>query len=268
MTGEQLARDEREEEIHVEHLVQARPALGKVRLARGGDDGVQVRLIVGPAAGLLILLRVNVGAETAVVEVAFRAAEVAAEERGVEAFLEHVEAQVAAVQPHARVTDARGGQAGGVEHGGRNVFVQERPVLHGVVQMNLVQPVKPLVLAELVEVQRQCRPVIHRPEAARRALQMDPHLAVNELVALHHRAADVGAVVLVELVEFVLLDLDAQIGHRPVPEKHFMRIVRLRRVAAGQQGQQREQRRQTPAARVPGVVRCGEHHVFDARWKR
>ena len=89
------------------------------------------------------------------------------EECFVEAFLEHVEAEVTPVQPDARVRGASRGHPRGQEQFGANRLGHVTAILNGVVQRELVEAVEILMIDELVEVQRKGRLlVVHRLVAA------------------------------------------------------------------------------------------------------
>src|SRR6266567_4641154 len=60
-------------------------------------------------------------------------------------------------------------------------------IVDGVVQVELVQPVEPLALLELVEIQRQRGPVVELAKAARPAFEMQADFRVNHAALLHRR---------------------------------------------------------------------------------
>ena len=143
------------------------------------------------------------------------------------------------------------------------MFVEVAAVLHGVVEVQLVEAVEFLLLAVFVEVERKRRAVIHRTEAARRALEVDADLAVDEVIAFADGAADEGTVVLVELREFGRRNLDAQLGDFALAEEDLVGVVRLGR-AWREGGQQRQISDEQPECQAMGRgVTFGKHCGFD-----
>src|SRR5207248_1817171 len=110
--------------------------------------------------------------EAAVVEVAAVAAEVAAQEILVVAFLDVVKAAPPAGDGDDGVGDARGGDAGAAEQLATEQLRQVAGVLQRVGQVELVQAVEALALDELVHVDGHGRLGVDALEAAGRPLQV------------------------------------------------------------------------------------------------
>jgi len=118
---------------------------------------------------------------------------VALEEAVVEALLDDVEAEVAAVEPHAGVGGARGGDAGGGEGAGGDEFAGKGLVLHGVVEVEFLESAPGAAVGELADVEREGGAVVDAAEAAGGALELDGDFDVVVDADLAHRSGGVGA---------------------------------------------------------------------------
>src|ERR1043165_1042110 len=87
-------------------------------------------------------------------------------------------------------------------------LVQVTTVLDGIVQMNLLQPMKPLVGPEFRKIQCQPRLLIDFAKTPYGALQMDADVLVSSASILHHRP-DVIPVALPEGQQFTGGDANA-----------------------------------------------------------
>ena len=101
-----------------QRLFQPPGALGEIRFTAGVDQRFQAGLVVLTLANSTLLPLVDVRAEAAVVKGATLAAVVIVQELRVEALLEHVEAEVAAIEPDPGMGDAQRGDATRVEEDG------------------------------------------------------------------------------------------------------------------------------------------------------
>ena len=224
------------ETIHVQHLAQllkAHQRLGHLRRAR---QRLQVRPVAHLALAVLVALQLlrDFAEETAVVEIAIGVLEVHGEEVLRESLLHHVEAARAPVQFQRGVGDARRRHARVAIQLAADVLAEVAAVLHRVVQVNFLQPVKALVGDELVKTQRQRRLVIDVAPAARRAFHMQPHVA-PDLRVLPHRGPHVLAIIAAQAREFVRGNFNAQ-GKDGFVVEDFRTRHTLRRVTGGKRG--------------------------------
>ena len=115
--------------------------------------------------------------------------------------------------------------------------------------MNLVEAVELLFLVEFIKIERQGRSVGHGPEAASCPFEVDAHISEDDLVALPHRAADVAALVFVELGEFLGRYLDVELWNDALLEEQFVRSV----CGLGRVGGKRRQKNQQTGQEQPHV---------------
>src|SRR5205807_4368426 len=103
--------------------------------------------------------------KSTVIQVAPRVLEITSEEVPGESLDQDVEAEVAAVQPDARVGDPRRRDAGCVKHAAADILRAVARILNGVVQMDLLQAMKALAGDKLSKAQRQRRFVVNLTKA-------------------------------------------------------------------------------------------------------
>src|SRR5258708_5032559 len=82
-----------------------------------------------------------------------------------ESFLEHVEAERAAIQFDQRVRNPRRGDTGGAKQFAAQRLIQVAGIFNRVVQVDFAQPMEFLPWKKFAEVQRQRRLVVQAPEA-------------------------------------------------------------------------------------------------------
>ena len=224
------------EAVHVQHLVQRGETVRGIIYLRGLRQGLQVRPIAHVALAVLVALQrlCDLAEEAAVVKVSVGILEVHGEEVFGEPLLHHVEAALASIQFERRVGHARGGNAGLAIQFAADVFAEIAAVLHRVVQVNFLQPVKALVGDVLVKAQRQSRLVVDVAPTARRAFHMQAHVA-PDVRAFPDGGAHILAVVAPETHHFVRGDLDAQ-GEDGFVVENFCARHALRCVAGGKDG--------------------------------
>ena len=109
------------------------------------------------------------------------ALEITSEEVPGESLDQDVKTEVAAVQPDARIGDARRRDAGCVKHAAADILRAVARILNGVVQMDLLQAMKTLAGDKLSKAQRQRRFVVNLTKAPRSALEMDGHVGENHV---------------------------------------------------------------------------------------
>ena len=90
----------------------------------------------------------------------------AAQEPAVVAFLQHIRAEFTAIESDQRLGGPGGGDAYFFVEMTAELFAQQRRVLDGVVEVDLVHPAEALAGDELVEVEGQGRVVVDAPGAA------------------------------------------------------------------------------------------------------
>ena len=173
VSAELLERHEAHEHGNVDERFERGPALHHVALAARSRECAHVTAVARTLAAVELERRVDVLAEPAVVEVALAVGEPAREEALVEALLQHVQAHVALVDAHACVRDAHRRIAGGAEDLGAQPIRDEARILHRIVEVELLEPVKERRAFELVELDGQCRAVVEVAVAARCALELD-----------------------------------------------------------------------------------------------
>ena len=154
----------------------------RIGFGGGGGGGLQGGIPVGLMAGDSIQRFGNFPQKTSVVQVAVRIAEIESQELLVEAFLQHIKAEVAPIKPDPRETDARGRHIGFTEQRAAKMFGHIARILHGIVEVDFVQAVKFLVLLELLKIQRERWLVIKAAETAGRAFEMDADIGVHLLL--------------------------------------------------------------------------------------
>src|SRR5881409_2057435 len=86
---------------------------------------------------------------------------------------QHVEAKIPPVELNQRVAGSRRRDARRQKHLAANLLAQITGVLHGIVQMYLLQAMKALALSRPLEVQRQRRLVIQGSKTAQTAFEMN-----------------------------------------------------------------------------------------------
>src|SRR5262245_11970951 len=94
------------------------------------------------------------------------------EEDGVEPFLQYVQPDFTAIEFDDRVTRPGGRAAHGQKSLASDQFIEVGPVLHRVVETELVEAAEVLPFDELVHVQCQSRLVVPLPERPGRPLQV------------------------------------------------------------------------------------------------
>src|SRR5437868_9612882 len=108
----------------------------------------------------------------------------------------------------------RGRYLGRQEERAAQKLADIRGDLHGIIEIDLVEPVEPLALDELVELERQGGLMVERPIAARRSFQVQSN--VGELSrAVLHRGMHELAIVLAKLLEILVVERDREMGDRP-----------------------------------------------------
>lgn len=231
MARHQFEGHEADEGIDVESLLDRRPALFGIGLETRRLQGSQVAVIVGALAGILFEIDVDVLHEAAVVEVAGRIAEVAFEERLIEALLQNVQAEVAIVQPDASVSHSRGRYLRVAAQVRAQPLAQVRLVLYRVVEMELFHRVESLILLMLVHVERECGAIVEFAKAAGGSFELDGNVGVGRLAVggrLDQFALGVAASVLTQLLRLRLFQLDLELRDDAVVEEFVASVTRRR----------------------------------------
>ena len=137
--------------------------------------------------------------ESAIVKISPVVAEIMANKFFIEALLEHVKSEVAPIEQDARMGAARGRDSGGAKEFPADNLGHEAGVLHGIIEVDLVDAVKFLVLVEFIEVERESRTgqIIQAAKTSSGALQMNGNVVVG-LVGFANGAANIIAGVLAE----------------------------------------------------------------------
>ena len=211
---------------------------------RGADQFRQPDLLVGVA--LVGLDRaVDLVAETAVVEMPLGILEEITEELLVEAFLEHVGAELLAVEHHVGVRAAGGRHVGPAGHLTRDHLEQHRPVLRAVVELELGEPPELLALLGLGGAQRESGTFVgDLAEAAGGTLELHRAFLERHAAGFLDRHRDVVARVLRELGDVLRRDRQLELRHRAREERVGRHL--------DDRGLRDDQRRQGLG------VRCGE----------
>src|SRR5437588_1162719 len=194
MTGHDLKRYERDKAIQIENLFQPLHPLERIGFLSRREKRLQIRIIFHVIARSALQWLVDFAQKSAVVKVTSRVHKIFAQKFLIKTLLEHIEPQIAAIEKDPRMSSPRGRHACRAEQLPTNYFSHVARILHRVVQMELVHPMKFLVLVELVEVERQCRPlqIVDATKTPRSAFQMDGDI-VEGLVSFPNRGADIIA---------------------------------------------------------------------------
>ncbi len=177
--GHDFHGDERDEPVHVHHLLQLFEALREIGLLGRRHQRLERRVTARLRAGHFLERPGNLLEEPAIPEVAIDVFEVLPEERFIESFFEHKQAEVATVQIDAGVRRAGGWNTRRPEQFAAKQFGQVTRILDGVVEMDLVQAMKSLAVAELVEMQGEGGLVIQVAAAASRSFNVNADIAVH-----------------------------------------------------------------------------------------
>ncbi len=169
------------------------------------------------------------------IEVAPGIFEVSFQEIGVVGLEQDVETHFAAVEFDHRVGGAWGGHAGVAEHLVAEPLGQVSRILDGVVEMELLEPMKKVARLKFVEIEGEAGLVIDLAEAAGRAFEMDADVFVD-LVALADFAHDVLMGFAPELADVGLRNLELDVEKFPAGEESVGQRLVLFGVAFGQQG--------------------------------
>src|SRR5262249_10310941 len=157
-------------------------------------------------------LLMDLRAETAVVELSIGLLEKRGEEFFGEAFLEHVDAEVASVERDEGMRAARGRHARGAGHFTGDEFVESGAVLHAVVELKPLEAVEAIGAFELRAVDGDSRARIDWLEAAGRALELDGHVLVILPALFLEGCLNVGTRLFAQFFEALRVDLDVDGG--------------------------------------------------------
>jgi hypothetical protein len=165
---------EGEEAVGIEGLVEGLPALGGVGDLGGAVEGDAVSLIVG-GAGAQVTVEgvVDVLVPIVVVEAAVGLAEVLLEEVLGEPLLEDVEAEAAAVDPDAGMSDTRCRDAGLAEDLAGEEFVEVAGIFDGVLEVDAAEAEEAGVGLEACEIEGEGGFIVDGAEAAGVAFEVE-----------------------------------------------------------------------------------------------
>ena len=198
MAGHQLEGHDGHERVDVEPLADRGLPLGRIDQAAGRDE----RLQIGSGNAVLPLVAldefVEIDPRAAVVEIAAGVVEVALEKVTVDRLLEDIEPEIAVVEENAGVGHARGGDAGLEKQMRAEPFGQERRILGGIVEVELVEAVKAGAGAEAVDVDGKSRLLVEPLEAPCRALELDGNILEDGVGIDRERAGDVAPRIVTE----------------------------------------------------------------------